>query len=42
MSNSTTAYCENKDCRVVLYEVNGATNCPGCGLFGRLKDEDKS
>lgn len=41
--NEETAYCENDDCRVVLYlltEDNDGTkneNCPGCGQFGRLK-----
>lgn len=35
------AYCENGDCRVVLFHVYeaGSNNCPGCGRMGRLKDE---
>jgi hypothetical protein len=32
-------YCENGACRVVIYKTTDATNCPGCGLFGRLKDK---
>lgn len=39
-------YCENEECRVVLYESvehegtppdEPNNNCPGCGQFGRKK-----
>lgn len=41
------AYCENAECRVVLFTTKTvgpereaeSQNCPGCGQFGRLKDE---
>ena len=33
------AYCENADCRVVLFLIDmHDKNCPQCGRFGRLKD----
>jgi hypothetical protein len=39
-------YCENGDCRVELYNTKPTVNtnqpvanCPGCGQFGRKKDE---
>ena len=39
-------FCENKQCRTVLYDdrptVNTnqpVENCPTCGRFGRKKDE---
>ena len=41
-----TRYCENADCRVILFSVEPSPvtnqpteNCPSCGLFGRKKDE---
>lgn len=41
-----TIYCENADCRVILFTTTPAPNtnqpvenCPSCGLFGRKKDE---
>lgn len=31
-------YCENDDCRVLIYVENDSEgNCPGCGRFGRKK-----
>lgn len=38
------AYCENGQCRVVLFRAgaDGHLNCPGCGQFGRLKDDPKT
>jgi hypothetical protein len=40
-------YCENAECRVVLFKaiMEGSTqidqNCPGCGQFGRFKNEPR-
>lgn len=45
------AYCENGECRVIMYQVADTSheapgllpdNCPGCGRFGRIKDEKES
>lgn len=43
------AYCENGDCRVMLYRIDPVEpreghdqNCPGCGRFGRMKDNPKA
>lgn len=45
------AYCENGDCRVQMFNtrltdlekvvIKGekTQNCPGCGQYGRIKDE---
>lgn len=33
------AYCEHADCDVILYLWARSPNCPGCGLYGRLKDK---
>jgi hypothetical protein len=34
-------FCENAGCDVIVYRrQDEATNCPGCGRFGRLKDQD--
>jgi hypothetical protein len=42
------AFCENGECRVETYrmvkdsqDVETDENCPGCGRFGRLKDDPK-
>lgn len=44
------AYCENGECRVVMFRVGASpgefldneNNCPDCGRFGRLKDDPKA
>lgn len=42
------AFCENGSCVIILYKTakpiregatHAITNCPGCGQFGRLKNE---
>lgn len=37
-------YCENGNCRVILFETwvkdgEVQSNCPGCGQFGRIKNK---
>lgn len=48
MLQTEIAYCENGDCRVEMYQaitdsydVKTEKNCPGCGQFGRMKNEPK-
>jgi hypothetical protein len=48
MATMSDAYCENANCRVVIFTTETSPevpapkeprNCPGCGQFGRLKDK---
>jgi hypothetical protein len=43
MEEGTPLYCENGECRVLMFTaepvsaVEGTGHCPGCGQFGRKK-----